>query len=122
MVAPGNLCNNLLHKFLLLVGGREPPHVLEVARGEPGSLWKRVPKVRGEAVDDLGTPAVLLLPSQDLLPDLPVEEDDLSVDGGSGGDPSPRNPALEIRKELSVARKIVPGCRLVGGSNLPLGA
>ena len=47
-----------------------------------------------------GTPAELLLPSQDLLPDLPVEEDDISVDDGSGGDPSPRNPGLEIRKEL----------------------
>jgi len=72
VVPPGNLCSNLLHNFLRLVGSREPPHRLEVSGGEPGRIGRSVSKVRGEAVNDLCTPAEFLLASQDLVPDLPI--------------------------------------------------
>ena len=39
-VAPGNLCNNLLHKHFLRVGLGEGPHILEVARRESLHFWE----------------------------------------------------------------------------------
>lgn len=38
IVAPGDLCNKLMHKCLVRPGLREGPHVLEVASAEPAHV------------------------------------------------------------------------------------
>jgi hypothetical protein len=60
-VAPGKSCNRLLHEVLAGPGGGHGPHVLQVATGEAALLGEGGAQVGGEAVDDLGTPARVLL-------------------------------------------------------------
>lgn len=103
VVAPGDLCNGLLHDRLLGPGGGEGPHVLEVAGREARHLRERLPEVAGELVDDLGSPAPLLLPQQDVPADAPVEQDELAVDGERGLDARGADAPLELLEELAVA-------------------
>ncbi len=77
-MTPGNLSNSLWDIFLLGPGSRKGPHVMQVAAREPP-----VPlllQVTRQLIDHLGAPAALLLATQDLPPDLPVELDQLAVD------------------------------------------
>ena len=56
------------------------PHVLEVSRGESFHSGKLSPQVRCQAIDDLCTPAMLLLPGKDVPANLPVKQDEFPVD------------------------------------------
>lgn len=74
MVVPGSLCKRLLHELADRPGSGERPHVLEVSRRETLHLRELPAKIGREAVDDLGPPPLLLLPNEDDLPDVPVQE------------------------------------------------
>src|SRR2546428_7446146 len=58
----------LFRSHNLLVGPRlgERPHVLEIPWGETGHLGKRPSQTSREPVNDLGSPAVLVLPAEDV--------------------------------------------------------
>ena len=58
----------------------ERPHVLEVRRREPCHVRELPAEIGGETVDDLGAPSLSVLALEDLVPDLPVELDQLAVD------------------------------------------
>jgi hypothetical protein len=75
-MAPGQLCNDLLHDFLGGKGLSERTHVFEVSRRKDPSS-----KVRREAIDHPGTPALLRLARKNLAADIPVEKDQLSING-----------------------------------------
>ena len=83
-MAPGDLCNNLLHKLLVGVRFGERAHVLQVARGEALHFGEGATQVDGQAVDDFRTPAVLSLSFEDGAPDPPVEQHQSAVDGEDG--------------------------------------
>ena len=72
-MAPGDLCT-LLHNWLLGPGLGESPHVFEVPGREALHAGEFPAEVLGQAVDDLGPPAVFLLAGEDVAADLPVEE------------------------------------------------
>ena len=61
VVAPGNLCNELLHDSLIRPCLRKRPHILEVPGRKAGDLWKRPAEVLRQAVDHLRAPSFFLL-------------------------------------------------------------
>jgi len=83
VVAPWNLCSNLLHKFGVGPGHSEGPHVLEVAHREAGHLGEGAAQVLREPVDHLRSPPLMLLAAQDVAAELPVQQHHLPV-GGDG--------------------------------------
>ena len=83
-MAPRNLCNKLLHKFLVWVGLGQSAHVLEIPRRETLHLWERAAKVRGQAVYDFSAPAALVLLGYNVAAHSPVEHDQLTIDGERG--------------------------------------
>ncbi len=81
MVAPRNLCNRLLHRFGFFPCFRKRPHVLEISCRKALLLRESGPKVLAEVVDDRGPPAALCLLPENFTTNLPVEDDELAVDG-----------------------------------------
>ena len=77
-MTPGNLSNSLWDNFLLRARQPQRPHVMQVAAREPPAPL--LLQVTRQLIDHLGAPAALLLATQDLPPDLPVELDQLAVD------------------------------------------
>jgi hypothetical protein len=77
--------------FRLLVTYEEElrqKYSFEVARRESGHVRKGAAQVGGQAVDHLGTPSFLDPPLEDIAADLPVEADQLAVDGQGGAEPA----------------------------------
>ena len=103
VVAPRDLCNDLLHNFLVWPGLREAPHVLEVAAGEPLAVGELLPEVGGELVDHLRPPREPVLPLEDVPADRPVEEDELAVHGERCLNAGSTHPVLQVSKEVFVA-------------------
>ena len=100
---PRQLCSNLLHKFLVGPDLGETPHILEVAGREAFHVGKLVLQVRRQAIDHLSAPAFPRLPIEDVAADLPIEQDQFSVNGERGAQLRRLNPALQVCKELRVA-------------------
>src|SRR6185437_264851 len=71
IMAPGQKCNNLLHKFQIRPSLGKRPHVAQISRREAGHLGKGPPKIRRKTVDDLRTPALDLLAGKDIATDIP---------------------------------------------------
>ena len=103
VVKPGQLCSNLLHKFLLRPNLRKPPHVLQIAGRESLHLGECAFEIGRQTVDNLSPPAFALLPVEDVAPDLPVKQDQFSIDREGCTDLSCLNPALQVGKKLCVA-------------------
>ena len=78
--APGQLCNAALHNCGWPAGG-ERRHVAQVTDRQSAHVRVRRPQVRGQALDHLGAPALLVLPRDDVAADLPVGLDEDVVDG-----------------------------------------
>ena len=78
---PGYLCSNLLHNCQVGPLGGEGAHVFEVARREALHVGKGLAQVGGEAVHDLGAPALTFLPVQDHPANVPVEQHHRRVGG-----------------------------------------
>lgn len=74
-MAPGQLCTDLLHDFLVGKGLSERTHVFEVSR--------RKARHRRSVARRLITraPALLRLARKNLAADIPVEKDQLSING-----------------------------------------
>jgi hypothetical protein len=73
-----------LHKLLVGVRFGECAHVLQVTRGEALHFGEGAAQVGGQAVDDVRTSAVLLLPFKDSAPNTPIEQHQLAVDSEGG--------------------------------------
>jgi hypothetical protein len=80
VMAPGQMCNKLLHD--LPVGERlsKGAHVFEVSWRKPRHFREIAPKVRCEPIDDAAAPALNVLARQNLAADAPIEQNKFSVD------------------------------------------
>src|SRR5262249_4403181 len=79
ILAPGNLCNKLLHNFAIRPRLGERAHVFEIAGRVTRKFWKLPLEVAGKTVDDLRAPAFAFLTGQDVATDVPVMQYQLSV-------------------------------------------
>jgi hypothetical protein len=101
--APGNLCNNLLHKFWIGVCLSEGAHVLQVARRESGDLREGAVEVFGQSLHDFGALPGPVLVVEDCAANVPVQEDELAVDCEDRAELGGANPLLQVAQEIVVA-------------------
>lgn len=99
---PRNLCSKLLHKWPVRPGRSEGAHVLEVTRREALHLGEGLAQVRGQTVDDLGSPAGAFLAFQDQAAKIPVEQDHGSVGGQDDAQPLLADALLDLAQGLGV--------------------
>jgi hypothetical protein len=57
LMAPWQLCNNLLHKFSIRIGLGQSPHISEIASFESGTFGECPAEVYSTAIDDVGAPS-----------------------------------------------------------------
>jgi hypothetical protein len=57
LMAPWQLCNNLLHKFSIRIGLGQSPHISEIASFESGTFGECPAEVCSTAIDDVGAPS-----------------------------------------------------------------
>ena len=84
VVPPRQLCNNLLHKLLILPRLGEGPHVFQVPHAEALDSGERRSQISSKAIDDLGSPALRFLAGEYVPANRPVQQDQFSVDGEAG--------------------------------------
>src|ERR1022692_2119328 len=102
-MTPRQLSNGLLDNCVGILSGPgvgEAAHVVEVGTREAGHLWEVATEIRGQSVDDLGAPALAPLAVENLVPNLPVELDQLAVDGEYGTSACGCDPRLDLGEEL----------------------
>ena len=102
-VAPRQRCNGALHHFPVGPGGRKSPHVLQIAGGKAFHVWKGIPEIHGEPIDDPGTPTLLILLCEDALPKIPIEQYHGRVAGEGDPQPFSLDAALQVSKPLGIA-------------------
>ena len=78
---PGDLCKHPLHDLFVRVRLGKGSHVLQVTGRESLHFGELMPQVFGQSVNYLCPPALLLLADQDVVANLPVEQQHLAVDG-----------------------------------------
>ena len=78
--APGQLCNNLLHKPPVGIRLGKSPHIFEVSSPQPGHSGKGVAQVMGKPVYHLCSPSFRLLASENVFPDAPIEQHKFPID------------------------------------------
>jgi DNA-binding XRE family transcriptional regulator len=61
---PGQLCNNLLHKFLVGIRLSKRPHILQVPGPKTSHFRECFAQIVRQAINDLRAPSLILLPSQ----------------------------------------------------------
>jgi len=103
VLAPRQLSNGLLDNFIAASfqrpSLREAPHVMEIRPREARDGRELPTKVGGQSVNNPATPALTLLTIEDLVPDLPVEPDQLAVDRERRTSPGSRDPRLDLSEE-----------------------
>lgn len=77
----------------------ERSHVFEVPGRESLGAGELATQVVRQSVDDLGPPAILLLPGQDVASRLPVEKDEFAVDRDGSLKPGGPDPLLEFAED-----------------------
>jgi len=106
IMSPRQLSNGLLDNFIAASfqrpSLREAPHVVEIRPREACDGRELPTKVGGQSVDNPATPALAPLALEDLVSDLPVELDQLAVDGEYGPGACACDPRLDLGKELRV--------------------
>jgi hypothetical protein len=105
VLPPWQLSNGLLDNCVGILSGPrvgEAAHVVEVGSREACHPWKVAPEIRGQPLDDLGAPALASLADEDLMTNLPVEPDQLAVNGERGTGASGRDSYLDLGEELWV--------------------
>lgn len=70
-MTPRQLCNNLLHNYVVRPSISKGPHVLEVAGRKTLHVREGRTQVIGQPVNHLGAPALCLLPFQNVPTNLP---------------------------------------------------
>lgn len=103
MMAPWQLCSNLLHYLLLRPRFGKRSHILQTARAESLDARKLDLQVMGQPVDHPGAPAFGSLPCQDVVADRPVEQNELPADGKGGPNLSPFDATLQVGEQFGVA-------------------
>ena len=68
-------------------------------------LGERGPQVGRHLVDDTRAPALPCLPLEDVSPELPVEREELTIDGQRGPLLRRLHPRLQLREPLGIARR-----------------
>ena len=119
VVAPGQLCNDLLHNCAVRPRRGKGAHVLEVARREPLHVGVGLAQVGGEPVDDLGAPAGALLALEDHPADVPVEQHHRRVRRHDDAQPLLLDALLDLAERLGVVAR-QPGARGGTGKRGPL--
>jgi hypothetical protein len=113
ILPPRQLANGLLANcpiaLLCWPSLSERAHVLEIRSREASDVRELPAKVGRQPVDDPATPTLTLLPHQDLAADLPVEADQLAVDGEYGAGACRHDPCLDLGKELWVLSRHLLG-------------
>lgn len=79
VVTPWNFSNKLLDDLWVRPGLGKGSHIKQVRARESPHLRKFRLQVRRRSLDHLRTPALLLLPLQDVPADLPMQEDEFAV-------------------------------------------
>lgn len=83
VMAPGQLCNKLLHDLLVREHLSKGAHVFEVSCRKSRHFREITPKVLGESIDGAAAPSLNVLACQDLAADAPVEQNEFSVNSNS---------------------------------------
>lgn len=96
VLAPRQLCNNLLHNCGISPFLGEFPHIFQISRGEPFDVRELRMKIGGELIDDAGTPAMGGLALENLSPNPPVKQDQFAVDGEGSTMPGLLDLALQV--------------------------
>src|SRR5579875_451818 len=103
IMTPWNLCNKLLHNWLLAPGCGERAHIFQVPRREAFHLGERALQIRRQAVDYFRAPVLALLPREDFAPDLPIEQHQLAINSNRRPELSGLDAALHMRQKLGVS-------------------
>lgn len=61
IVSPRNLCNSLLHKFLIRIGLGEFCHILQISHGIPLAAWEFHPDICSQVFNEFITPDFVLI-------------------------------------------------------------
>jgi hypothetical protein len=109
IVSPGQLCNELLHNWLVWRGFSQRSHILKAPQAEALDPRELVLEIVGQSVDHPGPPSLGPLPGEDVPPDRPVEQNQLAVDGERGPNLGAPDAGFELLKELGVARRGLEG-------------
>ena len=99
---PRDLSNSLLDDCLLGPCLGERAHVHEVRPGEAAEIREHLAQVMREALDDLAAPSPSGLAIEDVPADLPVEPEQLGVDGQRGTLLGSVDTVLEVRQPRGV--------------------
>jgi len=102
-MAPRQLCNSLLHKFLFRPRLGESPHVFQIARTEALDAGELRAEIPGKPVNDLGAPTFRPLPFQNVSPNRPVQQDEFAVDGEGGSHLGSPNALFDLLEERRIA-------------------
>ena len=83
VMAPRQLCNDLLHKLGVWPRFGKGPHVLQISNREPLHIREFMMQIRSKKINDFGTPAFILLAVQNVSTNAPIENDHLGINGES---------------------------------------
>ena len=101
-MSPGQLSNSLLDNFRVGPGFSESTHVEQVGTRKAFHFRKGGTEVAGKAFDDFGTPALRGLTGQNLLSNLLVKRNDLTIDREGGALLRLSDAGLEVRKPCRI--------------------
>jgi len=105
ILAPGQLCNDPLHNSAVGPCRGKGAHVLQVSRRKPLHFRVGLTQVRGEAIDDPGSPAGAFLVIQDRPTDVPVQHDHRRVGGQDDTQPLSLDALLDLAERLRIAAR-----------------
>ena len=102
-MAPGYLCNGLLHNCFVGIGACKSTHIVKVAPGKTTHARESSAKIPSQAVYHFAAPTLLSLPAQNISAYMPVEQYQLTVDGQRRPNLGLLNPLFDLAQELLVA-------------------
>lgn len=103
MMRPADLCRQCLHLLRVCPQSREPAHVEQVSAREAALLLREPGSQIGtQAIDHRRSPALALLPFEDVAADRPVEADEQRVHHPPGLELGGSDPLAELIKKLRV--------------------
>ena len=83
-MSPRQLSNSLLDNCLPRPGACDGAHVVQVAAGESPHVGELRPQIGGKSIDHPAAPPCRVLTVQDCSTDIPVQHQQLRIDGAGG--------------------------------------